>query len=172
MPQRSIKARDALTPRSLAVREAHPDETPSIVGVINRAYKPRDWFIFEQLRTSIDGYPLELERRRSVGLVGELDGAIVAHVCLHIDPPEAEFGLLATAPEVQGRGIAATMIAECERRARAAGCRTMALDAVEEVGMRPYYESLGYTLVRREEHSSEWNAKVPWTHIFMSKVLS
>jgi predicted N-acetyltransferase YhbS len=179
MPQRPIQARDAVARQqardvvaAMRIRDAVPADLARIVDVINNAYKPRDWHIFEQLRTSIDSYPQELERRRSYGIVAELDGEIVAHVCLHTYEREAEFGLLATLPEVQGRGIAAAMIAECERRAREAGCDVMKLDAVFEVGMQPYYESLGYVL-ERSEPSTEWGArKVVWTHIFMEKALS
>jgi predicted N-acetyltransferase YhbS len=174
MPQRPIQARDAVAAAKalgIIIRSARPGEIPAIVDVINRAYRPRDWHIFQQLRTSVDSYPVELEGRRSTGLVAELGGSVVAHVCLRIEPPKAEFGLLATLPEFQRRGIAAIMIATCEQRAADVGCDVMALDAVEEVGMRPYYESLGYVLERSEAHSMDWNAKVPWTHIFMTKAL-
>ena len=177
MSQRPIQARDAVTPPrtaagidGLRLRDARPDDQPRIVEVINAAYKPRDWHIFRQLRTSAEDYPFELNRRRSYGIVAELDDEIVAHVCLQIHGSEAEFGLLATLPDFQGRGIARRMIDECETRARAAGCDVMALDAVREVGMQPYYESLGYVL-HREEQTEQWGAKQPWTHIFMRKSL-
>ena len=58
----------------------------------------------------------------------------------------AWFGLLATHTVHQGRGLASLLIAEAERVARDGGSASLRLDCAAELGLPPFYASLGYEI--------------------------
>ena len=99
---------------------------------------------------------------------------VAAAVRLELVTPDGHFGPLATAPQHQGRGLAPALINECELRARRAGCVTMHIGVIREVGMQPYYESLGYRYAREtpgDELSWGLNTPQPFTLVHMEKDL-
>jgi predicted N-acetyltransferase YhbS len=158
------------------VRDATPDDVPALLDVINPAYRRVDGFIFpnggridaEELRDLIDG-PSRL-------LVAEIDGEVAGSIQLDVDGTRAHFGPLATAIAHQRRGVASTLIAAAEDIARAAGCTTMRIEAIDEVGWVPYYERRGYGVVARVPSAEwpgteTWGAARPWTMVEMEKNL-
>jgi predicted N-acetyltransferase YhbS len=150
VPKPHVPAADA------SVREASPPDTVRIVDIINAAYKPRDGRIFAGPRTDVDEITGAMTAPSRM-LVAEIEGEVVACVRLVIGAGETWFGLLATSVDHQGRGLAPMLIADCERRAREAGAQTIGIGVIREVGLRPYYESLGYTVVRETPGS-----ELPW----------
>jgi GNAT superfamily N-acetyltransferase len=83
----------------------------------------------------------------------------------------AWFGLLAVAPAMQGRGIASLLIAEAEAIAAREGAGTMRLECAEELGMPPYYASLGYEIESRTPGVRFNRNAVDITRIVMRKPL-
>ncbi|MBF6599539.1 MAG: GNAT family N-acetyltransferase [Dehalococcoidia bacterium] len=180
MPQRPIEARrtvgashrtpDAATRAGVRIREATPGDVPALVTLINAAYKPVDWWLFEQLRTDGEELLDALADPDGTLIVAEMDGALAGHLALWLRPDEAHFGLLATGPAFQGRGIAPLLIAEAERRARDAGYHALGLGCIRENGLPAYYESLGYR-VTQESPSRLWDARQEFTYVEMAKDL-
>jgi len=83
-------------------------------------------------------------------------GALVATVTLHCvgwpnQPHRAEIAKLMTRVVDRGRGAAAALMAEAERRARAQGRTLITLDTAEDDGAGGFYERLGYERVGRIE---------------------
>jgi ribosomal protein S18 acetylase RimI-like enzyme len=186
MPQRALEARDAVgvarpacarqpdagVRASLRLRAPEPRVIPALVELINAAYKPRDWWLFEQLRTSEEGFLHETGKPGAQSIVGEIDGRPVAHVVLWLQDDGAWIGMLATAVEQQGRGIATVLVEEAERRARAAGYSELRLDCVRENGMPAYSESLGFLIEREERGRGHTRtAADEWTRVYMRKRL-
>lgn len=60
-------------------------------------------------------------------------------------PGEAEFRMLAVAPEARGRGIGEALAAWCVDRAREQGCTAVALSSLEEMhAAHRLYERMGF----------------------------
>ncbi|MHB8376146.1 MAG: GNAT family N-acetyltransferase [Dehalococcoidia bacterium] len=152
------------------MRDSTDADISLLVEIVNAAYKPVDFWLFQQLRTSEEDFRHETRKPGAQSIVAELDAAVVAHVALWLEDGDAWIGLFATAPEAQGQGIATVLAEEAERRARTAGYRQLRLGCVRENGLQPYYESLGYR-VEREEHGRMWDATQEWTHVYMVKEL-
>ena len=192
MPQRPLEARRALAPARakdpeptllarVRVRDATDAEVPAIVRLVNDAYRPVDWWIFERARVHDEAeYLNEVDNTGGQGIVVVLDGAPVAHAALWLDPAwslgSARVGMFATAPDMQGRGIGTILMREAESRAREAGFERLRLDCVRENGMPDYYLSLGFTVDSEERrrglpHAEPRDAAAEWTLVNMSKEL-
>ena len=154
----------------MRLRDGTADDVPTLVALINAAYKPIDWWLFEQLRT--DGEELERLAVDPNGemIVAELDGRTVGHVALTMEDDGAHVGLVAVDPAVQGRGIATLLMAEAERRTRDAGREALHLHCIRENGLQEYYESLGYAAAD-EERGRMWDALHEFTLVHMRKDL-
>ena len=60
-------------------------------------------------------------------------------------PGEAGFRMLGVAPGARGRGVGAALVAACADRARAAGCRAVAISTERDwAAARRLYERLGF----------------------------
>ena len=159
------------------VRDATLADIPALLDVINPAYKRADGFIFPHgTRTDADELRELIEDSSSRLLVAEIDGEVAGSIQLDIDGDRAHFGPLATSIAHQQRGVASTLIAAAEDIARAAGCATLRIEAIGEVGWVPYYEKRGYTVVAqipsdRWPGSERWGGVRPWTMVEMKKDL-
>ena len=185
MPQRPLEARgpvaatDAPRPQDPAIdgttlRDATAADIEAIVALTNAAYKPRDGRIFPGDRTDAADVAGTINGDTSAFIVAEIDGTIAASVRLELALPDAHFGPLATSLDYQRRGLAPALIAECERRGREAGCTTMHIGVIREVGMQPYYETLGYQYASETAgHELPWgqNTTQPFTLVHMQKGL-
>ena len=155
---------------SVRFRLVRAADVPALVALINDAYRPVDWWLFKQLRTDASDLRERLADPQAQPIVAEHDGRIAGHLALWLRPDEAEFGLLATAVELQGRGIGTLLVEEAERRARDAGYAEIGLHCVHENGLPAYYASLGYR-VTHEERGRMWGADRDWTLVQMAKAL-
>lgn len=155
---------------SVRFRPARAADVPALVALINDAYRPVDWWLFKQLRTDADELRERLADPQAQLIIAEHDGRISGHLALWLRPDEAEFGLLATAVDLQGRGIATLLVEEAERLARDIGYAKIRLHCVQENGLPAYYASLGYR-VTHEERGRMWDATQEWTHVYMVKEL-
>lgn len=185
MPQRPIEARGPVGARSpsphdaargVVLRDASSDNVDAIVSVINAAYKPRDGMVFpgdrvgrEEIAAIVDG------DGESVMIVAVDGDEIAGTVRFDLTPPVASFGLLATAVGRQGGGIAPALVNECERRALDGGCGAMRIGIIDKVGLRPYYEALGYRYAGETAgRDLSWGQDTlqPFTYVEMEKKLT
>lgn len=182
MPQRPIEARVAVAVRPktpsrefaarVRMRDAARADIPTLVPLINDAYWARDsWLFGEQRRTDRDELGAELADAATTGIVAEVDGATAGFAVVRLRGDHAEFGLLATALQFQGRGLARMIVERAEAIAHAAHCREMVLHCIEENHLPPFYAALGYAETSRE-NAPRWNSLEPFTLVEMRKALS
>jgi predicted GNAT family N-acyltransferase len=92
------------------------------------------------------GVSLEGDRdgldRDAIQLVARAGGTVVGTCRVLVDGELARFGRLCVAPAVRGRGVGAALLAEAERRARAARATRMRLHA--QTAALGLYERAGY----------------------------
>jgi GNAT superfamily N-acetyltransferase len=144
--------------------------------MMNPAYKRADGHIFPDAhRWSPDEARRAIEMPGSRVVVAEVDGVVAGCIQLVL-ADRAEFGPLATGIDHQGRGIATRLIAHAERLGADAGFGVMRIFIIEEVGLRPFYESLGYGAVRAIPSQdipdvADWGAARPFTLLQMEKPL-
>lgn len=71
--------------------------------------------------------------------------------CVHEDADTARLRMLVVDPDARGRGIGATLVAECVRFARSAGYRRIVLLTTDDLAAaRRIYERAGFTIDRVE----------------------
>ena len=156
------------------LRDATRADVDAIVALVNAAYKPRDGMVFPGERVERDEITAIVAGDESSMILALRDDTIVAAVRLDLAPPDAAFGLLATSVAHQGRGLAPALIAECERRAIEAGCIVMQIGIIDKVGLRPWYEALGYRYAGETPgHELSWGQDTlqPFTYVHMEKPL-
>lgn len=186
MPQRPLEARDPVAARAkqpgealrarVRFRRATAADVPGLVPVINDAYVPRDGWLFPgQVRTD-DADLLDALRDPNADImVAEVDRAIAASVHVAYSGTDAKFSMLATAPEMQGRGIARLLLEYIEREARERGCAEMHLTCIRDTGLPPFYQSAGYVVTQElaipAGEGDFGTAIQPWTKVRMKKEL-
>jgi predicted N-acetyltransferase YhbS len=158
----------------VVTRDAAMADVDAIVSLTNAAYKPRDGMVFPGDRVNRDEIAQIIDGDESVMIVAVVNGDVAASVRFDLTPPDAAFGLLATSVEHQGRGLAPALIAECERRAIEAGCGVMRIGIIDKVGLRPWYEALGYRYTGETPgHELSWGQDTlqPFAYVHMEKPL-
>jgi len=133
-------------------RFAEHVEAGALAGIINEAYLREAWLL-PPPRTTESELRRDLERPAYRLIVAEVEGEPAGTVAVSLaehDDHGPEFGMLAVAPRFQGAGLAALLVAEAERLAREGGFTTMTLECAKELGLPPFYESLGYSTVRED----------------------
>ena len=88
----------------------------------------------------------DLERPRSLVLLAERDGALLACAHVAVEDGAGYFGMFSVRPDLQGGGIGKAMLAEAERIARAQwrlpAMRMTVIDVRDE--LVAFYERRGY----------------------------
>ncbi len=124
----SIDTTPADPPARLQFREAHAEDVPAIVALVESAYRGdasrRGWTteadLLDGQRTDAAGVAELLARPDSRLLLAEREGSLLG--CCHLER-QAEacyFGMFAVAPGLQGGGVGGAILAEAERLAREA----------------------------------------------------
>ncbi len=139
---------------SWTFRRATPADVHVVVALVESAYRgdvSRDGWTTEAdllvgQRTDADDVLSCIERPRSVILLAEPAGEIVA--CAHVaaEDDAGYFGMFAVTPGLQGGGIGSRVLVEAERIVRDEWClqsmRMTVIDVREE--LLAYYERRGY----------------------------
>ena len=107
-------------------RDATPADVDAVVALVTSAYRGESsragWTTEADLLDGarIDGDVLraDLARPRSRVLLAEADRTLVACAHVAVEDGCGYFGMFAVVPGLQGQGIGARMLAECERIAR------------------------------------------------------
>jgi ribosomal protein S18 acetylase RimI-like enzyme len=138
-------SRTASVTAVLPTRQATVDDLPSVVALVNRAYRVEDFFVRGD-RTDED----DLRARLSIGcnflLIEDPDsGAAVGSVCVEVRGRRGYLSMLSVEPAWQGRGLGRQLVAAAEEHCRAAGCGFLDLDVVDVRTELPgFYRALGF----------------------------
>ena len=139
---------------SLTFRAATEADIPALVDLVTAAYRGdasrAGWTTEADM---LDGQRIDPEvlgadilRPRSVVLLAERDGALLA--CAHVAEEDGAgyFGMFAVRPELQGGGVGKALLAEAERRVREdwrlPAMRMTVIDIRDE--LIAFYERRGY----------------------------
>jgi ribosomal protein S18 acetylase RimI-like enzyme len=138
----------------LLVREARPEDLPTVHSVTQTAYAP----LINAIGTNVHVYaetPEQIGERLADGwtiLLAEISGQVVGAIRITEREGELYIGRLAVIPEAQHCGIGRALMAAAEERGHAWGLPSTRLGAYEDVAAsRPYYERLGYQIIERIE---------------------
>lgn len=140
-------------PRGLLFRAALATDLPAVVDLVESAYRGersrQGWTteadLLDGQRTDVAAVRELIARPGSTLVLAERAGQLQG--CAHIEAQgeECSFGLFAVRPELQGQGIGDAVLAECERRARAAGASAMRLTVIwTRAELIAWYERRGY----------------------------
>lgn len=143
------KAPDASLRAAVTFRLAAEGDVEALAAMINEAYLREAWLL-PPPRVGAAELREDVRSGRAAVIVAEVAGVLAGSVRVSLRERDAHFGLLATAPVMQGRGLASLLIARAEAYAVEQGRATMHLECAKELGMVPYYEALGYRIVAEE----------------------
>jgi len=150
-------------------RNASPSDAKALVRLINRAFAIELKF-FSTERIDLPGVLAHMEK--GTILVAEETGESLGCVYLEVRGELSYFGLLAVDPDHQGRGIGLKLIDAAETFGREAGCTVMQIRILHlRTELPPFYEKLGYTVVRNETPPQIPSAYQPYEFILMEKGL-
>jgi GNAT superfamily N-acetyltransferase len=174
------------TATGITIRAATPEDVPSLVAMVNAAYRKSEGHVFPGT-TRVQR--TDAMQRLDGTLVSIVDGAVAGCVRCELgghdctvpeqatsDARVAHFGLLSTDISLQGRGIASALVEHVEQLARDAGCTVMRIEVVKEGGRVPFYERRGYRVTAETDGQTwnggkDWGAAGPWHMVDMEKPL-
>jgi len=144
--------------QSLVIRDARDDDADGIRDLTLAAYAEYEAAMGDHWDDYIKGLLRRLGGSVAARIVAERDGALVGSVLLYpagssapapdgsiVHYPDPEIGLMSVPPEHRGQGIARALMAECARRARAAGSDVLTLHTMDMMmGAMALYDSLGF----------------------------
>lgn len=143
---------------SWELRTAHADEYAAVRALTEAAYGEYAAAMGEHWEDYRQGMLARLDGAVAERIVAVRDGTPIGSVLLYpggssapapdgniLDFAAPEVGLLAVPPEWRGQGIARALMAECARRARAAGSDVLALHTMEMMhGALALYGTMGF----------------------------
>jgi N-acetylglutamate synthase-like GNAT family acetyltransferase len=159
------------SPESKAlVRRANDEDVPALTRLINAA------FVVEQVvfdGDRVDDLGVRVYMSSGTFLVAEDSGALAGCVYIEARGERSYLGLLSVQPALQGGGLGQRLVAAAESFARETGSRSMDLRVISARGeqLLPFYEQLGYAIVRTEPFPTNLVTKVPSHFILLSKPL-
>ena len=130
------------------IRAATPADIAAIVSVTNRAYAVEQFCIRGQ-RTNPEDVQAHLQDGHFLLLEETTHPTrVLGSVFVAITGERGSLGLLAVAPEAQGKGFAKALVAAVEARCSLAGCQVLELSVVNlRTELFPFYTRLGFTPV-------------------------
>ncbi|MFI7241270.1 GNAT family N-acetyltransferase [Streptomyces qinglanensis] len=138
----------------LTFRRAAEADIPALTALVESAYRGETsragWTteadLLEGQRTDPEGVAAVVRDPKSILLVVERDGALVACCQLEHRGAEAYFGMFAVSPLLQGGGVGRAVLAEAERTVRAEwGAERMRMQVIRQrEELIAWYERRGY----------------------------
>lgn len=153
------------------IRIASDADVPALTQLINAAFVA-ERAVFDGDR--VDDLGVRVYMSGGTFLLAEDSGALVG--CVYIEPrgDRSYLGLLSVQPARQRTGLGRQLVAAAERYARESSSRAMDLRVISARGeqLLPFYQQIGYQVVRTEPFPANVVTKVPSHYIFMSKPLA
>lgn len=154
---------------TIAIHEAGPADVEALTALINAAFIV-EHVVFDGDR--VDAAGVRGYMQKGTFLVGTEAGAVIACVYVELREDHGYLGLLSVDPARQGCGLGGKMVAAAEDLARRAGARVMDLRVISARSeLLPFYERLGYQVIRAEPFPANLPAKMPSHFIHLSKPL-
>jgi GNAT superfamily N-acetyltransferase len=149
---------------ALHIRDARQEDREARLALTLAAYAEYEASMGDHWEDYRRGLLTRFNGGVATPIVAEHDGTLVGSVLLYpagssapapdgsiVDFPEPEVGLLSVPPALRGQGIGRALMAECARRARAAGSDVLTLHTMDMMlGAMRMYERIGF--VRDPEH--------------------
>ena len=133
------------------IRRAEPSDAPTLVIIINGAFRVERFFI--------EGDRIDIDQVRE--LLGKGEFLIAEDTgCVYVEPrgTRCYLGLLSVNPAVQGTGLGRKLLTAAEQRARELCCEFIDIRVVNlREELPPFYRRLGYV----ECGTSEFTPGVP-----------
>jgi GNAT superfamily N-acetyltransferase len=139
---------------SFSFRHATPADVPAVVALVESAYRGdasrAGWTTEADLldghRTDADDVRSCIDRVRSVMLLAERDGDLVACAHLTVEGESGYFGMFSVTPALQRAGLGKLVLAEAERVVRDDwNLRVMRMSVIDvRVELIAFYERRGY----------------------------
>jgi GNAT superfamily N-acetyltransferase len=152
------------------IRPVGDADVPALARLINAA------FVVEQVvfdGNRVDDLGVRAYMSGGTFLVAEDSGGLAGCVYIETRDNRSYLGLLSVQPARQGAGLGRRLVAAAEVLARESGSRAMDLRLISARGeLLPFYQRLGYEVVRTEPFPANLIAKVPAHYILMSKRLT
>ncbi len=127
----------------VAFETARAEDAPAIAALVNLAYRVEDFFKAADRTSEAEVRQLLVDETFLIARADDGSLAGVVRVSVHGDV--GHFGMLAVAPQFQGRGLGRALVEAAEAWGRAAGCTTMTLEvASPRTELPPFYARLGY----------------------------
>src|ERR1700674_3223690 len=152
------------------IRPASDEDVPTLTQLINAA------FVVEQVvfdGNRVDDLGVRAYMSGGTFLVAEDSGGLPGCVYVETRNDRSYLGLLSVQPARQGAGLGGQLVAAAENLARDLGSRVIDLRVISARGeqLLPFYQRLGYELVRNEPFPANLITKVHSHYILMSKPL-
>ena len=137
----------------ITFRTATQADIPALVDLVTSAYRGdasrAGWTteadMLDGQRIDPDGLRRDIERPRSVVLLAERDGALLA--CAHVAEEDGAgyFGMFSVRPDLQGGGVGKAVLGEAERIARGWQLPAMRMTVIDiRNELIAFYERRGY----------------------------
>jgi GNAT superfamily N-acetyltransferase len=154
----------------IRIRRGTDDDVPALTRLINAA------FVVEQsvfAGDRVDDLGVRVYMSSGTFLLAEDSGALVGCVYIETRDDRAYLGLLSVQPARQGAGLGRRLVAAAEDHARQSGSQAMDLRVISTRGeqLLPFYQRLGYQIVRHEPFPPNLVTKAPSYYILMSRSL-
>jgi N-acetylglutamate synthase-like GNAT family acetyltransferase len=152
------------------IRRANDKDVPALTRLINAA------FVVEQVVLDgdrVDDLGVLTYMSSGTFLVAEDSGALAGCVYIETRGDRSYLGLLSVRPERQGSGLGRRLVTAAETFARESRSRAMDLRVISARGeqLLPFYQHLGYSIIRTEPFPANLVTKIPSHFILMSKPL-
>jgi GNAT superfamily N-acetyltransferase len=154
----------------IRIRPANDDDVAALTRLINAA------FVVEQEvfnGNRVDDLGVRAYMSGGTFMVAEDSGGLVGCVYVETRNDRSYLGLLSVLPARQGAGLGRRLVDAAENLARESGSRAMDLRVISARGeqLLPFYQHLGYGVVRTEPFPANLVAKLPAHYLVMSKLL-
>jgi predicted N-acetyltransferase YhbS len=156
---------------TVRIRTASDADVAALARLINAAFVVEQ-VVFEGNR--VDDLGVRAYMSGGTFLVAEESDGLTGCVYIETRNDRSYLGLLSVQPERQGAGLGRQLVTAGESLARESGSRVMDLRVISARGEKllPFYERLGYKVVRTEPFPANLVAKVASHYILMSKPLA
>lgn len=154
----------------IRIRRGTDDDVPALTRLINAA------FVVEQIvfdGDRVDDLGVRVYMGSGTFLLAEDSPILVGCVYIETRDQRSYLGLLSVLPACQGTGLGRRLVAAAEAHARQSGSHAMDLRVISARGeqLLPFYQRLGYHIVRHEPFPANLVTKVPSYYILMSRSL-